>query len=103
MRAINGTLVIVTVLVAAAVVMSTDLGGGPTREVEGVVKGTAAVPSQGPTTQLATVLLADGSQVTATVQSSALVHPGQTVRVREYRRIITAGKTYEILPGNNRK
>ena len=90
-------IVFFAVVILGAIVMSNDLPGGPGRESEGVVKGTVADAREGPPVQFATVALAEIGEVRAVVGSGLIVHTGQTVRVREYQRIITGAKTYEVV------
>ena len=93
----RSTAVFFAVVVVAAVAMSFDISGGPTRELSGVVKATAVEPRDtGPSPQVATIALSDGSIVPAAVRPPMLVNPGQTVQVREYRGIISGGRTYEV-------
>ena len=93
----NTALVIVGAIIIGAVVMSLDLPGGPSQEMEGVVKGTVVDPREGPPGQFATVALGTIGEVRAAVNPAINVHSGQTVRVREYRRIMTGAKTYEVV------
>lgn len=92
-----GTVLFIGAVVAVALAMSFDLPGGPTQELEGVVKGTAVEPRDaGPSPQIATVALSTGVQVQAAVKSGAFVHSGQSVRVREHSGILSGRKTYEV-------
>jgi len=84
-------------VILGAIVMSNDLPGGPSHELDGVVKGTVADAREGPPVQFATVALAEIGDVRAAVGSGLIVHTGQAVRVREYQRIITGAKTYEVV------
>jgi hypothetical protein len=85
------------VVILGAIVMGNDLPGGPSLELEGIVRGTVATARESPPLQFATVGLAEIGEVRAVVGSGLIVHTGQTVRVREYRRIITGAKTYEVV------
>ena len=94
-------IVFFAVVILGAIVMSNDLPGGPSHELEGVVRGTVAAAREGPPLQYATVALAENGEVRATVASGLIVHTGQTVRVREFQRIITGAKTYEGVAGKD--
>ncbi len=92
------SVVVVAVIIIGAVAMSFDVPGGPSQEMEGVVKGTATDPRDtGPPVQFATVALGTAGDVRAVVSADISVHSGEVVRVREYRRIITGAKTYEVV------
>ena len=80
------------------VVVSLDQPGGPVREVHGVVLSVAVEHrDMAPSSQMAAITLPDGSKVSARVVTSALVKPGQAVRLNEYRGPMTGRKTYEVI------
>ena len=87
---------IVAVAIAGFIVMSTDFPGGPSRDLEGIVKGTAVDSREGASPQVATVVVAEAGEVRASVNPGVFVHPGQAVRVREHQRIISGAKSYEV-------
>jgi hypothetical protein len=98
------TVLFIGAVVVVALAMSFDIPGGPTQELEGVVKGTAVEPRDtGPSPQIATIALSTGVQVQAAVNSRAFVHPGQAVRVLEHRGIMSGRKTYEVLGAKEAK
>jgi hypothetical protein len=99
-----GAVLFIGVVVAVAIAMSLDMPGGPMQELEGVVKGTAVDSSgNGPSPQVATVALSNGSEVTAAVSFATFVQPGQRVRVRESQGIISGRKTYEVFAASEEK
>jgi hypothetical protein len=92
---------IASFLASAAILLalvSCGHGGSSARETSGTVKGTASSPSDtGPTGQVATVVLSDGSQVVANVLAPHMVRAGQQVRVRETVGVISGWKTYDVV------
>lgn len=98
------TALFIGAILVGAVVMSNDVPGGPVHELVGVVKGTAVQPRDtGPSPQIATVVLAGGIEVQATVNPAVFVRPGHAVRVHERRGIISGRKTYEIFAAREAK
>ena len=82
----------------AALLFSLNQPGGPISETTGVVQTSGFLPGDvSPTTQIVTVRLAEGSTVQAEVPRSVLIVPGQTARLRVYRRTITGTQTYEVI------
>jgi hypothetical protein len=78
--------------------------GGPVVEATGIVQSFAFLPSDvGAPPQTATVRLTEGATVQATILSGVLVQPGQVVRVRVYRRVITGAPSYELIGTESRK
>ena len=78
------------------VLVSLDQPSGPVREFHAVVLSVAAESREGPPRQVAAISLPEGSKVSAHVATSALVRPGQAVRVTEYSGAMTGRKSYEI-------
>ena len=78
------------------VLVSLDQPGGPVREFHAVVLGVTVESREGPSSQVATISLPEGSKVSAHVATSELVRPGQTVRVTECSGAMTGRKSYEV-------
>ena len=90
------TIALIGVGLMVVVLVSLDQPGGPVREVHAVVLGVTAESREGPSSQVATISLPEGSKVSAHVATSELVRPGQTVRVTEYSGAMTGHKSYEV-------
>lgn len=95
---------------AVGVVIALDIGQslnpaiGPSEETRGIVQGSAFVPADGPApSKNVSVLLSDGTTVVINSRTDLVVAPGQEVKLRVYRRLITHAKSYEILhsPASN--
>jgi hypothetical protein len=100
----TGTVLFIGAVVMVAIAMSFDIPGGPSQELEGVVKGTAVESRDtGPSPQVATVALSNGNQVQAAVSPATFVQPGQRVRVRESQGIVSGRKTYEVFAASEAK
>lgn len=92
------TLAIIGVVVGLALLFSLNQPGGPTSEVIGVVQTSGFIPGEtNPPAQLVTVRLAEGAIVQAEVPRNIHVSPGQTARLRVYRRVITGTAAYEVM------
>ncbi len=88
----------VVAIIAIFLIFSLDQAGGPVSDMRGVVEVSGYVPSgAGPAVQIASVRLADGTLVQATVDGSVTVHPGQLAHIRAYQRIITGARKYEVV------
>ena len=92
----------ISVLLATLVVACGPSGGTAT-ETTGTVQSVAYRPSNtGPSGQLASVLLADGSTVQAEVVTPKRALPGSPARVRVTTRF-TGAKYYEVIEVGNPK
>ena len=81
-----------------ALLLSLNQPGGPVFETTGVVQTSGFLPGETkPSAQIVTVRLAGGSTVQAEVSQNVLIVPGQTARVRVYRRTITGTEAYEVV------
>jgi uncharacterized OB-fold protein len=95
----KAALIIVGVLMAAVIVVfSLDQPGGPIRARSGVIVGAVLNPNDtGPSFVVATVALREGGNVQARVVAPSPVKTGQSVRLNEYRGVVTGHKTYEVV------
>lgn len=87
------------VLLAAVIILvSLDQPGGPVRATSGVVVGSALQQTDAtPSFAIATVTLREGGNVQARVIAPSHVNAGQSVRLNEYRSVVTGRKTYEVI------
>jgi hypothetical protein len=91
-------LLVILAVIAGALFLALDTPLGSTRETTGVVKDTTVVTSnKGPTKLAATIVLAGGGEVPASVIAGLFVKPGQTVRVVEYSGMFTGAKVYDVV------
>ena len=68
------------------------------QEVRGIVQSVGTLPSDiAPPPAIALVRLNDGSLVQARVVTPHQVRPGHVAHLREYRRVLSGAKTYELL------
>lgn len=91
-------LLVILMVFAGALFLALDTPLGSTRETTGVVKATTVVASnRGPSKQAATVVLAGGEEVPASVHPGLVVQPGQAVHVREFSGMFTGTKVYGVV------
>jgi len=87
----------VALLVVIFTLALTDRAGGPTAETFGVIQSTGFVLADTPPRHVASIKLATGEVVQANINPGVSVRPGNTVRVKVYRRIISGTKTYGVV------
>lgn len=91
-------LVVIAVVVALAALTWLNQPGGPVRETTGIVQALGNIPTDtGPPPKVAAVRLSDGTLGRASVFASAVVQPGQTARIKVYRRVLSGTESYEII------
>jgi len=85
-------------IVVAVVFFAMNRPGGPTDDVVGIVQSAGGLPNDtGPSARFATVRIADGTIINAVILPNVTVRPGETARVRVYRRVVTGWPHYEIV------
>ena len=84
---------------------SLDQATGPAAEVTGIVQTAGATPSGdlGPSAKLATVRLADGTLVQASVATATTPKPGQVAKLQVYRRLLSGAHTYQVVGVESQK
>ena len=94
------TYVVIAGVLIAIAWSALNQAGGPVQEVTGTIQSVGGLPSTGetgPSAQLASVRLADGTVVQAVIVDPALVRPGQVGKVRVYRRVFSGARAYEVI------
>jgi hypothetical protein len=87
-------LVVAALFLAAAFVMM-DITGGPFEDAHGTVRSVTA--GTGPGQEVASVVLADGRIVLATVRRSGIARPGDAVELSVHRGVISGTSSYEVV------
>jgi hypothetical protein len=91
--------VCVFVSVALLAGLFLNQAGGPIEDTQGIVENVNVLPgAYGNPDPIATVRTSQGL-IQARVATSLRPQRGQTVRVLTYRRVVTGGRTYEVVDG----
>ena len=97
-------IILIAAAIFAGVVASLDMSGGPISQSSGVVQSVALIPNDtGPSEQVVSVLLSNGSFVQAKVMLGRETRPGQEVNVNVYRRVFSGTSTYEVIGSREAK